>query len=238
MKDKSSPYFDVSFSLFNLENRRWIASGLAFVLGLFVLVVYYQTEPTPESYALAEEAVSKWQTSGDEIAYQEMRQALKKTPALEQKYAAFIAQKLFAQDRLSEALQFAHKSLKPIEVEAPFYASYGETSILIEKGSYQAALERSVVLRETMRNAVDFSRVIGDHPVGGALLFAHNLLRIACLQKELHNKPGEKAAWEELEVFLKDKQILESLVFQSFREKGLDLSSYIIERKKLLASDY
>lgn len=238
MADNASPYFRDTFSFFQGDRKRYVTSALACVLGVIVLIVYFQMGPTPESYARAEESVAKWEKSGDAIAYQEMRQALKKAPALESKYAAMIAQRLFEQDRLSEALQFAHGSLKHLETEAPFHASYGETSILIEKGSYQDALERSVVLREAMKNSFDFAKTVGGHPVGGALLFAHNLLRIAYLQKELNNKPGEKAAWEELETFLQGKEVLESRVFQAFRDKGLNLIEYIQERKRLLCATH
>jgi len=69
---------------------------------------------------------------------------------------------------------------------------------------------------------------------GGSLLYVHNLLRIACLQQELKNRPGERAAWEELENFLQtDTQIAHTLL-GSFSEKEVNLSQYITERKKTL----
>lgn len=236
MAEKLSPYFNGKFSFLGLENRRWVTSSLAFVSGVIVLVVYFQTGPSLETYMSAEESFAKWESSGDEAAYQEMRKALKKVPALEKKYAAVIAQRLFEKGSLPDALLFAHHSLKNLDVDAPFHVAYGETSLLIEQGAYQDALERSVALKEEMKAGSDFSQVIGDYPVGGAFLFAHNLLRIACLQKELNNKPGEKAAWEELEAFLKGNAVLGDQVFESFREKEVSLDQYIAERKKQLIS--
>lgn len=229
---KKDPYFEEKFPFFSFQDKRWVTSAAACIAGIVVLIVYFQSGPKPETFAAAEEAVAKWESSKEESFYQEMKKALKKVPALEKKYEASIAQKLFEGDRISEALLFAHRSLSRIQEDAPFHAAYGETSLLIEQGAYQDALERSVNLKEQMVRIHDWSQM--EQLAGGALLYAHNLLRIACLQKELNNKPGEKAAWEELEVFLKGKRDLAPLVFGNFQEKGLDLTHYIDERKKQL----
>jgi hypothetical protein len=106
---------------------------------------------------------------------------------------------------------------------------------LIEQGSFQDALEKAVALKETMQQNLNLQEEqIGHPPAGGVFLYVHNLLRIACLQKELKNKPGEKAAWDELERFLATKESLSQVVFSNFRDKGLDLSHYILERRKQL----
>lgn len=215
---------------FSLEQRRWLVSGIAFLTGFVVLTVFFKSTPGPESYALAEEAVSKWQANGDNLSYIQMKKALKKVPTLERKYNAVIAQKLFQKDRLSEALNLAYSSIQQIEEEAPFHAAYGKTTILIEQGSFQDALEKSVGLKEKMQKYCDFQK----QNAVGVYLYVHNLLRIACLQKELKNKPGEKAAWDELERFLGSRSSLSQTIFSQFRDKGLDLSHYIIERKKQL----
>ena len=234
MNKEPTPYFEEKFSFLRFQDKRWLTSAAACIAGIAVLIVFFQSGPKPEAYAAAEEAVSKWDASRDETTYLEMKKALRKVPALEKKYEATIAQKLFEGEKLSEALSMALSSIKRIEGDAPFHASYGETTILIEQGSYQDALEKSVGLKEVMNRDRDWAAITGEQLVGGSLLYAHNLLRIACLQQELKNKPGEKAAWEELEVFLKTKDTLSHLVFGNFREKGLDLSSYISERKKQL----
>ena len=67
-----------------------------------------------------------------------------------------------------------------------------------------------------------------DPAVGGSLLYAQNLLRIAALQQQLKNRPGEMAAWEELENFLRDGTLLSHFASQA------DLNQYIAERKKQL----
>jgi hypothetical protein len=234
MNKDLSPYFEEKFSLSRFQDKRWLSSAAAFIAGAAVLIFYFHSAPKTEAYVYAEEAVSKWESSPDETSYLEMKKALKKVPALEKKYEAAIAQKLFEKERLSEALSMAHSSLKRIETEAPFHAAFGETSLLIEQGAFQDALEKSVGLKERMIRSQDWNQSSGENLLGGALIFAHNLLRIACLQQELNNKPGEKAAWDEFESFLKEKQSLSQLVLGSFREKGVDLTSYIAERRKWL----
>lgn len=215
---------------FSLYQRRLIASGAAFFAGLIVLTVFFNSAPGPEAYTIAEAAVSKWQANGDTVSYLEMKKALKKVPNLERKYNAVIAQKLFQKDRLADALNLAYSSIQQIEEEAPFHAAYGKTTLLIEKGSFQDALEKSVGLKEKMQKQCNFQKP----NAGGVFLYVHNLLRIACLHKELKNRPGEKAAWDDLERFLDSRTALSQTIFTQFRDKGLDLSHYIIERKKQL----
>jgi hypothetical protein len=219
---------------FVLQNKRLLGAGMACFAGVLVLVVYFQTSPGTEAYAAAEASVAKWQEKADDASYIEMRNALRQVPTLEKKYGSVIAQKLFQRNRLADALSLAHKSIHQIEEDAPFHAAYGSTTLLIEQGAFQDALERSVSLKEKMQHQCDLDQQIGRQPVGGSLLYAHNLLRIASLQKELKNKPGEKAAWDELEQFLRTKESLSHLVFANFRDKGLDLSHYIAERRKQL----
>lgn len=227
-------FFKDRLADFSLQQRRWVGAGVACIAGLTVLVGFFQSTPGPEAYVRAEEAVAKWQANGDEISYLAMKKALKKVPNLERKYNTVIAQSLFHRDRLNDALTLAHASIQHIEEEAPFHAAYGKTTLLIEQGSFQDALERSVGLKENMLQQCDLQQQVGHHPAGGVFLYVHNLLRIACLQKELNNKPGEKAAWDELERFLGSKEDLSQLVYHQFQDNGLDLSNYINDRRKQL----
>lgn len=227
-------YVKEKFFLLDMQSKRWLGALMASIAGVVLLIVYFQTAPGPEAYALAEEAVLKWKKTEDDASYLDMRNALKKVPLLERKYSSLIAQKLFDRNRLSDALALAQQSLKSIAEDTPYHAAYGETSLLIEQGSYQQALEKAVTLKEQMKHQCDLERKEGELPAAGSLLFAHNLLRIACLQKELKNRPGEKAAWEDLESFLMGKDFLSRVVFDNFRDKGLDLAHYITERKKQL----
>ncbi len=218
-------------------NRRALTATTAFLAGLAVLAYSLQSGPKAPAFAHAERMFAKWAASPqDEALFQEMTQALKKVPALQQKYEAILAQKLLEGGKGAEALRLAYHSLELAKEETPFHAAYAATSLLIEQGEYQTSLQQAVALKEQMARECDVARFAKDPMVGGSLLYAHNLLRIACLQQELGNRPGEKAAWEELEAFLnlKEDSPLSQYVLSGFHENGIDLSHYIAERKSAL----
>ncbi len=228
----------LKFSIFDrFLDRRWISATASFLAGAAVLVFYLQSGPKAPDFVQAEALVAKWiSLPDDSLVFREMSKALKKVPALQQKYEPIIAQKLMEGGRGAEALEIASRAIGLARAEVPYHAHFAETSLLIEQGKYQIALERAAELKERMVRECDIEAFWGDRLVGGALLFAHNLLRIACLQQELNNRPGELAAWEELERLLntKEESPTSHLLLSSFREKGLDLSHYILERKSLL----
>ncbi|PIS03301.1 MAG: hypothetical protein COT85_01065 [Chlamydiae bacterium CG10_big_fil_rev_8_21_14_0_10_42_34] len=222
---------DISTYLLNFtESKKRIAIGTSSVIGgLALLIGYFQSGPSAMSYAETEAAFSKWEASPqDDTLYQGMLEALRMTPEALGKYDAAIAQKLLNTDKLSDALVMANRSLSRVKDDIPFHATYAATSLLIEQGSYQQALQDAVALKESMGNSYS------SEFKGGSLLYAHNLLRIACLQQELNNRPGEKAAWEELEVLIDSKTPLSELILSSFSEKQINLSQYIADRKKAL----
>lgn len=220
---------------FMIENKRWLISAACSASGALVLALYLQSAPTPQTYMAANEAVAAWEADPqDETLYKKMKSALRKTPDLEKNYRPLIAQKLLERERFNEALSWASESLKRVEMDAPFHIAYGKTSLTIEQGGFQEALEESVRLKEKMSQTMQWIKSSDETLRGGMLLYAHNLLRIACLQQELKNRPGEKAAWEEFEAFLTSREPIAGIVYNNFREKGVDLSHYILERKKHL----
>lgn len=215
--------------LINLsERKKQIAGSVASVIaGVAILIAYFQTGPNAIKYAEAEEAFAKWFAApSDEALYQNVKEAFRNVPALQKKYEAAMAQKLINTDKLHDALVMANRSLKRVKEEVPFHTTYATTSLLIEQGHYQQALEQAVALKEQMGNA------FASEQKGGALLYIHNLLRIACLQQELKNRPGEKAAWEELETLLSTKSRTAQMLLGSFSDKNINLFQYIAERKK------
>lgn len=206
-----------------VRKKELIIGSSAVLAGIAILIGYFQSGPDAGAYAQAEAALAKWQAAPeDDALYSEMREAVRNAPALGKKYEAAIAQKLLNTEKISEALAMATRSINRVQDEAPFHSQYARTSLLIEQGSYQQALENAVALKEQLATEAPAS-----------LLYAHNLLRIACLQQELENRPGEKAAWEELEAFLKTSSCSD-LVFSNFSDRTVDLSQYIAERKKSL----
>jgi hypothetical protein len=219
--------------LFGRYKHFCYAAGFV-ICGIFVLIISMGKTPGPEEYVAAKKAFLRWDSAGDSESYVEMRKTLKSVPTLEGKYRSFIAQKLFREDHLSDALILASQALEQIQGEAPFHFDYGNATLSIEKGSYQEALEKAVGLKEKMLRERFLTQDDGELPAGGCFLFAHNLLRIASLQRELHNKPGEKSAWEEFEKFLSAHESVERLIMANFKDKEITLSDYIAERKKSL----
>ncbi len=222
---------DVENWLLNFsERKKQIAISAASVIaGVAILIGYFQMGPNALSYAEAETAFTKWSaTPNDDALYASLKSAIRNVPALQKKYEATIAQKLIDMDKLDEAIAMADRSLSRVKNEVPYHAAFAGTSLLIERGSFQEALEKSVALKEQMGTSF-----LTEYK-GGSLLYAHNLLRIACLQQELNNKPGEKAAWEELELFLQTKAKSAQILLGSFSEKQIDLTQYSAERKKAL----
>lgn len=211
-----------------------IASA-AFLTGIVFLIVHFASGPNAMTYAKAEEIFAQWEASPEDASlYSELRSAIRKNPALRFKYEAVMAQKLLDVKKIDEALEMAHRSLERVKDEAPFHAEFAYTSLLIAQGSYQEALEKAVALKEQIGTIFDLNSLSGPHLIGGSVLYAHNLVRIACLQQELKNRPGEKAAWEELENYLREATPVADLILKSFSEKQLNLTQYIAERKKNL----
>lgn len=212
------------------ERTRQVSLSVLFsTLGVAVLISYLQTEPAATSYAEAEAMISKWKSSRhDENLYTSMQQALKSVPALQKKYEAAIAQRLINTHRLEDAVVMANRALLRVKEEVPLHASYGKISLLIEQEKYQEALEGAVALKERMGTSYL------EKEQTGSLLFAYNLLRIAALQQKLKNKPGEKAALEELEAFLKTEHKSAKALIHTFSEDATNLSAYISERMKNL----
>lgn len=234
------PFFREKFS--NLGKlpftyRPWLSSVLVTLAGVGVAFVYFQTDTKADVYAQAKTVFTKWEAAPEnELLLKQMKIALHKVPVLEKKYEPVIVQKLIEMGKSIEALEMAHHSLKGMNEEAPFHAIFSETSLLIEQGLYQQALERSVGLKEKMANTTDVANFSGDRLIGGAVLYAHNLMRIASLQHALKNKPGEMASWEEFESFLRARETsaVGALILNNFQNKGINLFHYIAERKKEL----
>ena len=213
------------------EKKKQILTGtLSVIGGVAILIGYFQSGPSAMNYALAEEAFSEWRASpNDDQLYENMKGAISALPALQKKYESAIAQKLLNTDKIDEALAMANRSLNRVKGEVPFHATYAGTTLLIEQGRFQQALENAVALKEQMG-----SSFLTENK-GGSLLYVHNLLRIACLQQELQNRPGEKAAWDELEKFIQTEARSAKTLLSGFSEKKINLNQYIEERKKALS---
>jgi hypothetical protein len=212
------------------SQKKWVTAFGAFAAGVILLIIYSQSDADMKKFALADAAIAKWEKIQDDSSYAEMRQLLHKSPMLEKKYLPRITKKLMEKNQTLEACSLTKETAEPVRDEIPFHLEYSETTLLIEKQAFQEALEKSVGLKAKMSKIGSF-----DQPdVGGSVLYAHNLIRIASLQKQLGNPFGEKAALEELEGFLLTNKPLSEMIYSNFKEQNLDLSHYILERKKQL----
>ncbi len=210
---------------FEDKKRLWIGGG-SVVAGVALLIGYFGSGPDAMSFAEAENAFVKWEAKPeDDVLYKGMQSAVKNVPALQSKYEAVIAQKLLDLQK-GEAYSLAKQTLNRVGNEAPFHSAYAKTSLLIQQGKFQKALEQAVALKEEMKGVASLK--------AGALLYAYNLLRIASLQHELKNKPGEKVSWEEFEGYLALRADLAHLLMSNFGGKEVTLQQYIAERKKQL----
>lgn len=212
------------------ENQKRIAIGSASVIaGVAILIGYFNSGPNALHYAEAESTFAQWKKSPlDENLYSSMKEAMRWVPSIGKKYEATIAQKLLNTDRIEEALVMANRSIERVKEEAPFHVTFAESSLLIEQGNFQQALENAVALKEEMGSS------FGSVDKGGSLLYVYNLLRIACLQQALKNAPGEMVAWEELENFLQANKRLSKLLLGNFSSEEVDLTQYIQMRRKEL----
>lgn len=213
------------------EYQKRIAIGSASVIaGAAILIGYFNSGPNAVNYAEAESAFVQWKNSPvDENLYVKLQKSMQSVPSIGKKYEATIAQNLLNTDRVEEALVFANRSIERVKEEAPFHVTFAESTLLIEQGDFQQALENAVALKEEMGTS------FGSTDKSGSLLYVHNLLRIACLQQALKNGPGEMVAWEELEGFLQANTRSSELLLGNFSNKEVDLTQYIQMRKKELS---
>lgn len=212
------------------EKKRWLGVFLCIIGGTAVLVGYWQSGPDPLTFAEAEAAFENWQKAEDkEKFYPSMRDALEKVPQIKSKHTGTIAQELLFGGQIDEALVFASEVGKRVKDEVPFHIDYGKTTLLIEKDQLQKALEKAVCLKELM------GEEFLQEEKGGALLYLHNLIRIASLQKSLGNQPGELAAWSEVEEGLRKCKNSAKTLLSYFSEESISLIDYIHERKRVLS---
>ena len=211
-----------------LEFRPQLLRYGALFLVLVILCIFYAASGSPaESTAKAQEALQKWQKTPANASLEEtLHAALRKAPQVERILKADVAQTLLAAGRTTESEALASEYVTRLNEEAPLHAAFAKTSFLIEKKEYQKALEQAVSLKERLET--------------GSALSLYNLVRIACLQKQLGNGPGELAAWEELRGLLETEQGAAFLLKANFRrqagQKSFGLNEFISLRERRLTA--
>ncbi len=165
-----------------------------------------------------------------------LQEILNRRKELHQKYDGRLAQQLLYQEERAEGVRLAKQALARTEGDAPYYASFAETSLVLADGLYDEALTRALSLDAQLK--AEEARALDEREQPfGYLLYLHNLLRIALLQQEIGNGSGEIAAWEnllqELQAVTPDAPLRDRArghLFRAFRSGELTLFDYAKER--------
>jgi hypothetical protein len=206
------------------EKRKEVLIAVSSVLsGIVLLIVYFSAKPDASAYSSTQDAVLAWQESPkDESLLQSMKKRASKTPSLLSKFEPQIAKNLLLINEKQQGKILANKAIERLREDLPFHALYAECTYLIEAQEYQNALEKAVVLKDQLEDQ------------SNAVLEALNLFRIAILQNQLKNGPGELFAWNEVENILQKKPELKLELQNGLFDGKVDLSVFIKERIKSL----
>jgi hypothetical protein len=202
-----------------------------------VTIGYLSSGPSDRDYIRAKEAFQSWKDSPTEekLAF-EMFKAIKQIPGMERGLESEIAQTYIAQGLSDTSTKLAQSSLARLNEVSPLHKQFGEATLLIEKQDYQNALEMSVALRELMEQTLDSQLWKGSRMGGGSALYVCNLLRIAFLQKQMRNGPGELAAWEEIKGLIEgnESSAAAHLLQANFGSQQYSLKDYISHRERAI----
>ncbi len=219
--------------MLNFDWKKLSLYAAVFVGMVAIFTAYFANRSSDTQTHAAQQAFDRWkQSPTDPDLEKKMHNALARAPQLKQALRAEIAQTLLSAGLTEASEVAAQDSLRLLEKESPFHASFAHTTFLIEKKQYQAALEQATSLKEKL--------VPTKHR---SILYAYNLLRIALLQKQLANGSGELAAWKEIKSLLESQepksdaaQLLEANFQKRSGKKSFSLSDFIAQREKALAA--
>ncbi len=195
---------------------------------VFVVVIWTLVQTTRshnvDAIRQVNVAYSAWRAkTEDEQLYRNLEKSLDKMPSMRLAMRGEIAQLLLSSNRCDQAEKIAQGPMQELRSIAPLHAEFAEVSFLIGRKHYQEALERSVSLKEKMRDV-------------SSVLACRNLLRIAMLQQQLGNSAGEMAAWKDWDEFmaLKNNKTLAEQALKGLGDQTVSFQSYVNERKTKL----
>ncbi len=226
-----------------------LASLLILLFILFQLTGKFSVSRQSD-FIEAQSAYSAWVTakiSNDEL-FKKLEKPLKKSPELQAKFGALVAQHFLTINDPKNAEAFAKQSWKRTgNLLSPYYAEFSKTSLLVSQGRLEEALLAARGLKSNMVEDKGFWASRDKMIRSGGLLYAYNLIRIAALEKEVGSSGGELAAWNELlanagwtsatassKMFDPD---VYSVIQKTFQDGNLSLYDYVIKRKAELAKN-
>lgn len=206
--------------LFFYRKQFALGAGL-FLAAVVLLFLTLYSGFSSEDHLVIKRTFVRWEENlSDMTLFDRLSALLKKHPKLAQEYEPLLVQKLIQCGSFERAASYVEGPIEYLWKESPEHASFAETTLLIEKGLYQDALEKASRLKEQMGREESF-------------LYVQNLLRIASLQKSLQNGPGEISAWRDCEECLASGSSFSEEVLRLYREKNVDLKQYIKDQIEL-----
>ena len=195
----------------------WKSYAFGAALFCAALSLFLAVKGAPRSYLdhlAIKKALVKWEENPtDPELCEEVCHLLEKDETFSRQYGARVAQLLIGHGQFEKAKPYVDLPLEFLRKESPEHASFVETTLLIEKGSYQDALEKAIRLKDQMGREE-------------SLLYVHNLLRIATLQTQLENGPGAMSAWKDSVDFLSSRSDFCEKLLELYRAKNIDLKRY------------
>lgn len=172
----------------NGANLVWVLLGII-IAGLLVYRLLGGSSASTQDFLQAEASyrslVKDHDADKQQQALTTLASILKSAPTLQSKYDGMVAQVLLNRGKVSEAQPYIERTLaRTSNDDTPYFADYSNTTLTIGNEAYAEAL--------TQAQALDNQLTEENAPI----LKAYNLLRIAMLQQQLGNKPGELQAWE------------------------------------------
>lgn len=196
--------------------RKWYLPAI-FLFGLIAIFLAFnlRTGSSIQDHLAAKREFAKWEQSPSDLGQLHRLFAFwDKNPAFRKQTQALVVQALIQEKLFDQAALYAEEPISHLRVDFPEHAFFAETTLLIERGLHQEALEKAIRLKDQMGKEESF-------------LYAHNLLRIAALQKLLQNGPGEITAWRECEEFFSSGSPFALEMLRCYREKKIDLRKYV-----------
>lgn len=200
---KTSPLEDESLLFVIVEwlnaYKRMILWGF---LALFILIVAayrwisVQTLNAESDFFTAQSDFSQFkkktfekQNGSEEL--NQLEKVLSSRKELHAKYDGLIAQTLLIGGESEKAIPFAQSNFQRIEQDqVDVYLDYARTTLLIEKGQMQEALNNALLLKEKLSQSQELN-------LDTLQLF--NLLRIAILYQQLNEPSQELISWKALQ---------------------------------------
>lgn len=208
------------FRLRQIKKSTWLFSLLT--AGSLIFSLYRltgkQNGTATYDYFVADSLFTKWEKGEESLS--PLENLLMRKNELHAKFDTKIAQHLLSMGQAGTAEAYVQNVQARQESTDSLAAQFSSTSVLIEKGEYEKALESSAQFNEKLESL--------DLP----LLKLCNLVRMGLLESKVGNTKGELAVWEKV---LQNEHF--PVLEQTIHSDGLSYKDYLAARCKLINSN-